>query len=412
MFRKEAIQAQRNRLLGQVVVYQPVSIYIACATIFVIFLLLIIYISQSHYSRKETVKGYLIPKKGVVKVYSNRTGVIENLFVGEGDQVNQGEAIAKIQNSQSLSTGVELSIALSKELLIQIQVLEQELTVIEQMYNKDLSRIERQLEQQRKSLSAIQKAKATSTKKLSLKEKQFKNNQKLYEKGFLSFNQLSIIQEKYFDVLESHDRLEKELASIHVDISISESEWLSLPEKKKLKQIAIKRQISELNAQRIELNNQYEFIKKAPESGIVTAIQPTIGTRISIDTPLLSIIPTNSPLEIELLLPTKSAGFVQLGDKVNIRFDAFPYQKFGFITGKVSSIDKALILPTDKVLPIKVDEAMYRVRVKLEKQYISAYGKKFPLKVGMIADADIILEKRSLLEWLLDPIYAVKGKLG
>jgi membrane fusion protein len=54
---------------------------------------------------------------------------------------------------------------------------------------------------------------------------------------------------------------------------------------------------------------------------------------------------------------------------------------------------------------------MYRVRASLSKQSISAYGKSFPLKVGMLADADIILEKRSLFEWLLDPLYAVKGTM-
>ncbi|MBF4406289.1 HlyD family secretion protein, partial [Vibrio anguillarum] len=105
----------------------------------------------------------------------------------------------------------------------------------------------------------------------------------------------------------------------------------------------------------------------------------------------------DSPLEIELLLPTRSAGFIEIGNKVNVRFDAFPYQKFGFITGVISNIDKVVVLPSEKVLPIQLDEAMYRVRAKLNQQSIKAYGKKFPLKVGMIADADIILEKRALL---------------
>ena len=130
------------------------------------------------------------------------------------------------------------------------------------------------------------------------------------------------------------------------------------------------------------------------------------------NTPILSIIPENSPLEIELLLPTRSAGFVKLGDEVKIRFDAFPYQKFGVASGKIVNIDQAVILPTDTILPIEVKEAVYRVRASIQYQSISAYGDTFPLKVGMTADADIILEKRSLLEWLLDPIYAVKGKIG
>ncbi|MBT2980035.1 HlyD family efflux transporter periplasmic adaptor subunit, partial [Vibrio anguillarum] len=98
-----------------------------------------------------------------------------------------------------------------------------------------------------------------------------------------------------------------------------------------------------------------------PESGVITAIQPIEGSKVDVNTPLLSILPIDSPLEIELLLPTRSAGFIEIGNKVNVRFDAFPYQKFGFITGVISNIDKVVVLPSEKVLPIQLDEAMYRV---------------------------------------------------
>jgi len=411
LFRKEVIKAKEQRMLGRVIMTQPLSIYVICIVVFVVYLLLSFYLTQAHYSRKETVKGYLIPEKGVMKVYSNRTGVIEYLYVKEGDKVMQGDNLVKIKNSQSLSSGVELSVALAKELSTQIDTLNQEYDATTLMYEKDLLSITRQLTQLYQSLKVIEKAQKTRLRKLALKKRQITNNKRLYDKGYLSSNQFDLLQGEYLDDLESSDRLEKELVTIQIQISELESERLIYPEQKILKQSAIKRQISELAAQLAELKNQYEFIKKAPETGIVTTIQPTVGSRVDINAPLLSIIAIDSPLEIELLLPSRSAGFVQVGDKVNIRFDAFPYQKFGLVVGEISNIDKSLILPAEKILPIQIDQAMYRVRASLNQQSIKAYGKAFPLKVGMIADADIILEKRSLLEWLLDPIYAVKGKL-
>ncbi|MBF4285554.1 HlyD family secretion protein, partial [Vibrio anguillarum] len=219
-------------------------------------------------------------------------------------------------------------------------------------------------------------------------------------------------EEEYLEILEEENGLKRELAQTRFEISLLESKYLELPERKIINEANLKRKISELKSQITDLKNQFEFIEKAPESGVITAIQPIEGSKVDVNTPLLSILPIDSPLEIELLLPTRSAGFIEIGNKVNVRFDAFPYQKFGFITGVISNIDKVVVLPSEKVLPIQLDEAMYRVRAKLNQQSIKAYGKKFPLKVGMIADADIILEKRALLEWLLDPIYAVKGKLG
>lgn len=412
MFRTEAIEAKKQRLFGTVIVTQPISIYFISFTCFIVFILILVYLSQANYSRKETVSGYLMPEKGLVKVFSNRTGVIANIYVEEGDSVEQGKEIVKIKNSQSLTTGVELSTALSYELSQQIGYLTKELDTVEKVSKKELTRIDRQIIQLNKSQSALINAKKTNKKKVHLKKNQLEKNQKLLQKGHISQSQFDQFTEQYLDALEDNDRLNREIASVNVEISTLESERISLPEKLILKQITINRHLSELKAQLTELDNQYEFIQKAPESGVITAIQPSIGTRVDPNTPLLSIIPIGSPLEIELLLPTRSAGFVQVKDKINIRFDAFPYQKFGFVEGEISNIDKALILPSDSNLPIKFNEAMYRVRATLHDQSVKAYGKQFPLKVGMIAEVDIILEKRSLLEWLLDPIYSVKGKLG
>ncbi|HFG1900860.1 TPA: HlyD family efflux transporter periplasmic adaptor subunit, partial [Vibrio cholerae] len=210
---------------------------------------------------------------------------------------------------------------------------------------------------------------------------------------------------------ESMDGLDREILDLVAKIADFEVKKNSIPNEVELKRISIERRISEINMQILELKNKYEFIVKAPESGTVTAIQAYTGTNINNNVPLLSIIPEDSILEIEMLLPTRSAGFIQIGDPVRIRFDAFPYQKFGSIKGEVTKIDKALLLPTDQMLPIRLEEASYKVSAKLEKQEIVAYDKSFSLKVGMIAEADIILENRSLLDWLLDPIYALQGKL-
>ncbi|CAH1584176.1 Toxin secretion, membrane fusion protein [Vibrio jasicida] len=412
LFRKEAVSAKKTHLAGKVILIQPPSLYVISVSTFVLFLLTLIYLTQSNYSRKETVKGYLLPEKGVMKVYSGRDGVLGELLIKEGQKVEKGQPIVKIRNSQSLVSGVELSYALSREIKYQIEALEQELQVMNIIYQKDNDRITHQLTQLDKSYNAIKKTKDTSRERLKIKEHQLNNNKKLFDSGFISSSQFSSVHENYLETLEATDRLERELASISVDIGRLQSEKASIPEQRLLKQAVINRQVSELKEKLVEQKNQFEFIKTAPEAGIVTAIQPSIGTQVNSNSPILSIIPENSPLEIELLLPTRSAGFVKLGDEVKIRFDAFPYQKFGVASGKILSIDQSVILPTDKVLPIEVTEAMYRVRANLRYQSIVAYGKTFPLKVGMTADADIILEKRSLLEWLLDPIYAVKGKIG
>ncbi|EKF9231134.1 HlyD family efflux transporter periplasmic adaptor subunit [Vibrio cholerae] len=411
LFREEVFQAKKNRLFGDVVINQPAFLYVITTAVFVLFIVLSIYISQSSYSRKETVKGYLIPEKGLMKVFLNRSGVVGDLLVEEGSKVNAGDGLAKIINSQSLSSGVELSDILVDELEKQKVTLSEELRVIYQIQENDINQISLKLAQLEDSLNVIKKIKLTVQKKLELKERLFTNNKELYERGYISKINLFDSHEEYLNIRESMDGLDREILDLVAKIADFEVKKNSIPNEVELKRISIERRISEINMQILELKNKYEFIVKAPESGTVTAIQAYTGTNINNNVPLLSIIPEDSILEIEMLLPTRSAGFIQIGDPVRIRFDAFPYQKFGSIKGEVTKIDKALLLPTDQMLPIRLEEASYKVSAKLEKQEIVAYDKSFSLKVGMIAEADIILENRSLLDWLLDPIYALQGKL-
>jgi len=112
------------------------------------------------------------------------------------------------------------------------------------------------------------------------------------------------------------------------------------------------------------------------------------------------------------LLPTRSAGFVQQGHHARLRFDAFPYQRFGFINSEINRIDRALIMPNEVSLPISFQEPVYRLRAQLDVQHIKAFGKNFNLKSGMLFEADIMLEQRTLIEWLLEPLYSLKGRVS
>jgi membrane fusion protein len=411
MFRREVTEARAYRILGKVTLIQPISIYLITFTIASIFIVLFIYASMASYSRKETVKGYLTPKAGIVKVFSNKSGVVDTLYIKEGDLVKQGDALLKIRHNQNLSTGAELSAELTNELLNQIHTLQQEYDATIILSDNEALRLVHQDSALKRQIDTINEAKSINKRKLNLKNEKILKNKQLLQKGYISANQFNAVEEEQLEVLSEGNRLDRELAIINTEISMLKSEIKAHPEQLLVKQSLIQRKISELKSQMTEISEQFEFVRTAPEAGIVTAIQPTVGDSVDSNTPLLSIIPVNSPLEIELLLPTRSAGFVKLGDIVNIRFDAFPYQKFGFLYGEVINIDKTVVLPSDRVLPIEINEAMYRVRAKINLQFIQAYGKSLPLKIGMLADADIILESRSLLEWLLDPIYAVKGRL-
>ena len=69
------------------------------------------------------------------------------------------------------------------------------------------------------------------------------------------------------------------------------------------------------------------------------------------------------------------------------------------------------VSPGDKIGPLTVREAAYRITAKLDKQTVSAMGQEIPLRSGMLVNADILLEQRSLLEWIFEPVLQLRSRL-
>ena len=150
---------------------------------------------------------------------------------------------------------------------------------------------------------------------------------------------------------------------------------------------------------------------QSPVAAEVSSIYVSQGEVVDPNIPLMTLIPVNSQLEVKLFAPTRAIGFVKEGAKVKIRLDAFPYQKYGLLDGVVTEVPHNILQPNEIKYPIRYDEPVYQITVQLPQQYIQAYGKEIPLQSGMKLEADILLDKKHLLDWVLDPLYSIKGRL-
>ncbi len=127
-------------------------------------------------------------------------------------------------------------------------------------------------------------------------------------------------------------------------------------------------------------------------------------------------------LEAHLYAPSRSAGFVAIGQQVLIRYQAYPYQKFGLHLGTVIDISKTPFAPSElpaslastilsnaqqNIQGFNSNEALYRIKVRLDTQTIAAYGQLQNLKPGMTLEADVLQDKRRIWEWIAEPVLAV-----
>ena len=129
-------------------------------------------------------------------------------------------------------------------------------------------------------------------------------------------------------------------------------------------------------------------------------------------TPLLAIIPDDSPLEAHLYAPSRSIGFVHAGQQVLLRYLAYPHQKFGMHRASVVAVSRNPMAPTDLGFPPADGsrEPLYRIKARLDTQAIAAYGRLEPLQPGMQIEADILLDRRRLIEWIFEPLLGLAGR--
>ncbi|MBD1814702.1 HlyD family efflux transporter periplasmic adaptor subunit [Microcoleus vaginatus DQ-U2] len=136
----------------------------------------------------------------------------------------------------------------------------------------------------------------------------------------------------------------------------------------------------------------------APISGVVSTLNVhNTGEVVQPGQTLAEMTPNHAPLVLEVSLPNREAGFVKTGMPVQVKFDAFPYQNYGVIPGKVVSISPDA--KTDERLGV-----FYRVEVSIDRDSVKANNQTWKLKAGQTATAEIVIRQRSIADILLDPL--------
>lgn len=416
LFRKEAVSHQSERLTGAITLAQPLSIKLTVLILVSVAIAIVTFLFSAEYSRKETVRGFLMPNKGVIKSFANQGGTIEKLWVKEGDKVVKGQTLVTLLVQQSNGEGIDLSTQLADQLNTQENLLSDEIIQHQALKSQELLNLQNQKIASNNEKIALESQLLLVQEKLTLLSEQQLDYNQLNKSGYVSNLEKERQQQTLLEAKQEKQNIARLLLQHKNQLNQITFNIKNIPQQYALRINSLKRQKADLQRQLAQVASNYKYTITASNSGTVTGVQvvegETLSQSIAQSKPLLHILPEGSELIAELLLPTRSAGFIQVGNNTRLRFDAFPYQRFGFINSEITRIDQTLISPNEIQLPVTLQEPVYRLRAKLNQQQMQAFGKAFDLKSGMLFEADIMLEQRTLIEWLLEPIYSLKGRVS
>lgn len=413
LFRKEVIDEQSNTVEGSFLM-TPRPAYSAVAGLLAVWILAVtVYLNMETYARKASVTGWLEPSHGVFKLYSDaRRGKVLDVIVSEGQLVEKGTPLIKISYSSKDAFGHRVSTQLLAELEAKQSRTRQSIKRLHTLHLAQKERLDDQLSQAEQTSTALSDIIALTQTQWLLASKQWEKARTLLDKGHISRADFEAHTLQRLNAEQKLALAKKDWSNEQANIATINHALATLPEQQANELANIENTYSDLTQQIVNHKSNMEEIIYAPRSGVISGLHVKAGYTVDSSRPLLTLLPQNADIQARIAVPVRSAGFLQEGQALHIRYDAFPYQKFGVQFGEIVNISPSLVLPGELTdVPISISEPAYLVTATLSTNEILAYGKSISLKAGMTFSADVQLSQRTLMEWLMEPLYSIKGEL-
>lgn len=418
LFRDKAIDAQKSKWIGEVILVRPFSFAVLTLFVAIFTLMLLAFIFFGSYTKRTTVQGLLIPNTGLIRVYSSEGGTVHRKYVKDGQLVQKGQPLYALKMTRYSSSG-NFNDSLDQQIQLKKQTLNNEKDKIRDLNLNNQQQLTSEIQSLQLEISKLDALIREQQQRLSLAQENVNRYQDLKNKDYISVEEFQMKQDAFMSQKVTLQSYEREKIVKQSELSNKRLIQQSLSSKLENDLGLVDRQLASTQQESLENRARDGLILKANATGRVASSNAEVGQFIQPNLPILSIVPEPSHLEAHLFVPSNAIGFVEVGQPVKLRLQAYPYQKFGQGQGKVKSISASTLNPQELVnlgefnqsLASNQNQAVYLVKVELDQQTVTAYGMTKPLKVGMAFDADIMQEKRKLYEWVLEPLYSITGKL-
>lgn len=410
--------------------------------IWIIFILFIAFIIWSYFGKIDEVavaRGKVIPDGRIKVIQPLEEGVITSIHIKEGEKVKKGQLLLELDASMELADISSLENSLTMATLEKNLILAElngkfskegmKTTNLNNVSASEIMELQKKYSQskneeylaQTETLQAIfeQKEKDIQLAKINLESLKSKHNyienevnsiKTLYENGAIPKIELTkkeeelLLSQKEIDsqtllIEKLNGELKEAQANLTSLTKLYEKELATKDKELADRLVAKEKEIISLEDQLSKAKKILKYQKLlSPVDGVVQGIaSQTVGGVVTPAQPVVTIVPDGTPLIVEANVLNKDIGFIEVGQLVDVKFDTFPFQKYGVIQGEVLSISP------DAVEDEKIG-LVYNIKVELAKNTFKIGNKKVNISSGMTVSAEIKTGKRRIIEFFLSPI--------
>ncbi len=438
LFRTEALAAQSTQWLGSVRLTQPISYYAVSAVGLGIAMLIGAFGYFGSYTKKATVIGLVTPTAGVVRISNaGGTGALADVRVREGQTVAAGDVLFVISNERVSDAGATQAL-IGTELRRRVDIAARDAALSQRKLAERVASFNARIAAIDTDLTTFTRDATLFAERERIAKAGLERFEKLSQTGFMSAAQTDTQREQLLSLQAQQQALARNEAALKRERDALTSQIAEARLTAQAEASDHEKSRAMLSQDMTENQARTRLVITAPQAGIITGLSVQAGQTVGTGMLLATLLPTHaavmtgntvidpsnngaavSSLDAHFFATTRQAGFVEPGQRVLIRYAAYPYQKFGMGEGVVTDISRSPYavqeLPTHVAATLGAiaqgGDAVYRVTVKLKKQTVQAYGQAHEIKAGMLAEADIVQDTRKLWEWALEPVFSVSGKV-
>lgn len=414
LFRQEALDAANRGSLGTVALYCPPYRWLVISVVVIITAATVLFFILGSYTKYESSTGELLPRNGMLIIPPPVSATVIDIPVKEGQRVEKGDVVMVLSSEVSTQMGQTREV-IAENLAGQRERLQQDLETLSKLHEVEMQGLRETINSLQLQQAQLKMQLAHRKKQVDLARLQLTKLQSMHQQGYASNRQLEEQESNLLDSQARYQEYQRQILDIAQKILQTQQQLHEKPLDEEKKRNDIERQLADNRQSMVENEARRSFELRAPKSGYVGMIMVKNGQMLNAGQSAIAILPSDSELVARIMVNTQSIGFIQPGQRVVLRYKAFPYQKFGQQYGKVIEVSRTALSPQEVTTLTgknNVQEQQYRVLVALDKQTIKVYTQNELLKPGMALDADFIVDKRHLYEWVLEPLFALGHKIS
>ena len=416
LFRREAFEHRERDWLGSIQLIRPVSLAVLTVLVLLVTGSVVAYLFWGQYTHRAKVTGFLGLDQGVIRLLTPQAATVVESHVAEGRAVRRGDILFVLAVGQATLSG-DTQAAVQRSIAARGTSLASAARQRSLLERSQLAAIERQHVEMQRELGTVQAEVELQTQRLALAREAQSQYEGLRNENFVSSAQVRAKAEEVLNVRAQLQSLDRQRASRMREIAALQAQRRELPLLAQSAQGAIDRDLAALAQQTAENEARQHIVVLAPRDGVVTGVIAEPGQAVTPSIALASLLPAGAKLQAELFAPSSAIGFVRAHQTVQLRYQAFPYQKFGHQSGEIVQVSRSPLQASELVgLPLPASltaagEPLYRITVALDRQSVAAYGQAQALAPGMQLEGDVMLDRRRLVEWLFEPVLGAVGRV-